>query len=1176
MKLCKIRLAGFKSFVDPTTLELSGNLTGVVGPNGCGKSNLIDAVLWVLGETSAKHLRGGSMADVIFSGSANRKPVGQATVEIVFENSDGAFGGQYASYAEVSIKRQVSRDGTSSYFLNGVRCRRRDIVGLFLGTGVGARSYAVIEQGMISRVVEAKPEDLRVFLEEAAGISKYKERRHETELRIQHARDNLARLDDLRGELTRQLERLQQQAKSAARYQRLVEEQRLVKGQLLALSVRILSREWAVQERLTASAETEVEAALASLRALEAEIEAGRESESEARKVFDEVQGRYYRAGAEITRLEQSIAHARERRAGLTAELERAGRALAEAEGRRIEAREASARIDAEIALLVPRQSLARAAEASAFDGLACCEEAMEQWQREWDLANRDAAERHGRESSLSARVAHLAERRDERQARLVRLYGEQERLDAETGGDPIARLEGRQDEAARVVAARESERAALREALRAQRADREGLDRRLAELRERHATGLGRLSSLSTLQEAAWDHDDGAVREWLARVGTAAPRPLFEQIRVEAGWEPAVESVLGDWLGAFSVASLAALARALPDLGEHGVGLVEQHPAAAPRPFAPSASSSLAPLLIDKVESPVALEGVLSGVYAAEGLDRALDLRAGLVAGESLVTRDGVQIGRGWLRKTGPVQGRTGVIERQQAIQSLQAGCASLHEALDSTLAAAQEARAAGARLEAEESAIHAGHALALEALQEVRSELAAAVAAKTQRGLRRGALAQDIAALEAQALSAAADEAATEAELLALREALAETETRRLVLEERRGALGPALITAREAWRAAHEDSHALSLSLEGLRTRLGVLGEGERRESDALEALGARCRELRSAIAEGLGPLTALEQALPGALEARVSVEAELAEARSRVERWDEALRAAAERRLEAEREAEQRRERLGEARLARENLRVRLAGCEEQLAGQGLVLEALLARLPEDQEAPALEERLARIAERLARLGAVNLAAMQEFEALGERKTYLDSQHADLTAALATLEDAIRRIDGDTRGRFKETFDQVDAHLGEIFPGLFGGGEARLELTGEDLLETGVALMARPPGKRNSSIHLLSGGEKALTALALVFALFKLNPAPFCLLDEVDAPLDDANAAHLCRLLESMSNEVQFLFITHNKITMEIAHRLVGVTMQEPGVSRLVAVDVDEAVRLAATA
>ena len=1171
MKLSKIRLAGFKSFVDPTTLDLSGNLTGVVGPNGCGKSNLIDAVLWVLGETSAKHLRGGSMADVIFNGSGNRKPVGQATVEIIFENADGGFGGQYASYAEVSVKRQVSRDGTSSYFLNGVRCRRRDIVGLFLGTGLGTRSYAVIEQGMISRMVEAKPEDLRVFLEEAAGISKYKERRHETEIRIQHARENLARLDDLRAELDRQLERLRQQARAATRYKRLSDEQRLVKGQLLALSVRTLSQGSEVQERLTVECETEVEAALAALRSVEAELEAGRADESQAREGFDEVQGRYYRAGAEIARLEQAIGHARERREGLMAELERAGRALEEGEARRAEARAAIARTSEEIALLEPRSQEARLAERSAFEGLALCEEAMEGWQSEWDAANAEGARRSSEESALAARAAHLAERRSERQARLGTMHDERGRLEALAGSDEIAVFESRLGEAGAILAQRESERAGNREALREERARRDALNRHLDELRETLATALGRLSSLCTLQEARVDGHDGAVREWLALAGTAAPVPLVEHIRVEAGWEPAVESVLGDWLGAFSVGSLAEAARVLPDLGEHGVGLIEA--GTGPAPLRPS--GAVAPLLIEKVQSPVGLDGVLGGVYAAEGLDEALALRSGLNAAESLVTRDGVQIGPDWLRRTGRVPGRTGVIERQQEIQSLEGERAALEEAIERSLAEAREARETGTRLEAEESELQAAIARAQEVVAGVRSEVAAAEAAKAQRALRLAALAQEITTLEAQEVCDADDEGMTAARLLTLHAALAETGTQRLALEDRRGALGPALSTAREAWRAAREESHALSLRIESLRTRYGVLGEGERRESEALEQLGARCRELRSALAEGLGPLTALEQALPGALEARLSVEAELSEARAALERWDGALREAAERRLLRERDADACRERLGEARLARENLRVRLEACREQLAGQGLMLDELLAALPEDALPAAFEERLTRIGERLARLGAVNLAAMQEFEALGQRKTYLDSQHADLTAALATLEDAIRRIDGDTRGRFKETFEQVDAHLGVIFPGLFGGGEAHLELCGEDLLETGVTVMARPPGKRNSSIHLLSGGEKALTALALVFALFKLHPAPFCLLDEVDAPLDDVNAAHLCRLLGSMSEDVQFLLITHNKITMEIAHRLVGVTMQEPGVSRLVAVDVDEAVRLAAT-
>ncbi|MCA1853306.1 MAG: hypothetical protein LC647_13165, partial [Beggiatoa sp.] len=743
--------------------------------------------------------------------------------------------------------------------------------------------------------------------------------------------------------------------------------------------------------------------------------------------------------------------------------------------------------------------------------------------QSEWDASNAEGARRSSEESALAARAAHLAERRSERQARLGTMHDEHGRLDALAGSNETAVLETRLSEAGAVLHRLESERAGNREALREERARRDALNRHLGELRETLATVLGRLSSLVTLQEAAVDGHDAAVREWLTLAGTAAPVPLFEHIRVEAGWEPAVESVLGDWLGAFSVGSLAEAARVLPDLGEHGVGLIEAAAASAPlRPF-----GAVAPLLIEKVQSPVGLYGVLGGVYAAEGLDQALALRTDLHAAESLVTCDGVQIGPNWLRRTGRVPGRAGVIERQQELQSLETQRAALEETIERSLCEAREARETGTRLEAEGSELETAIGRAQEGVAGVRSELAAAEAKKAQRALRLAALAQEITTLEAQEVCDADDEATTAARLLILHEALAETGTQRLALEDRRGALGPALSAAREAWRAAHGESHALLLRIESLRSRYGVLCEGERRESEALAELGARCRDLRSALSEGLGPLTALEQALPGALKVRLSVEAELGEARAALERWNAALREAAERRLLREREADACRERLGEARLARENLRVRLDACREQLAEQGLVLDELLAALPEDALPAAFEERLTRIGERLARLGAVNLAAMEDFEALGERKTYLDSQHADLTAALGTLEDAIRRIDGDTRGRFKETFEQVDAHLGVIFPGLFGGGEAHLELTGEDLLETGVAVMARPPGKRNSSIHLLSGGEKALTALALVFALFKLHPAPFCLLDEVDAPLDDVNAGHLCRLLGSMS-------------------------------------------------
>ena len=1171
MHLKRIKLAGFKSFVDPTSVPFPGNLVAVVGPNGCGKSNIIDAVRWVLGESSARHLRGEAMADVIFNGSSARRPVAQASVELIFDNSDGRVGGPYASFAEIAVRRQVSRDGQSVYYLNGSRCRRKDITDLFLGTGLGPRSYAIIEQGTISRLVEARPEELRLFLEEAAGVSKYKERRRETELRLRHARENLARLEDLRQELEDRLRSLERQARIAERYKALKAEEREVEGQLLALRWRALREEVVAREREAAARETALEGARARLRSVEARLEVARQAHERAGEGFQAAQARVYEAGARVARLEESLRHARESRARQARELEAVRRELAEAGGHQEADRARIAALEEELA--GGRRALAglEEAEAVAARALEEAEAAMQAWREAWEA--------HGREEAVWRRVVEVERARiQHREEQLQALEARQGRLEAEAGELDTAALEEELAEAGAGLEAADREVEALGRKVETARCRVHEARQRARELRERLEAARaelhqvrGRCASLEAFLEEALGTGREGRRAWLRRHGLEGVLPLAQRVEVEPGWERAVEAALGRALEAFCVPDLEALLEALAAAEGEELVLVAETTDEASRGASGTVEGST---LLARVRGPAALRSLLAGVHGAEDLAEARALLARLGPGATVVTREGLRLGVGWASGGGRRDEASSVLLRRRVLEELEERARRL-EARAAELARALEAALEAAR-EAEEGRERAG--AELRELQERRAHLRAHRERLGERLAQRRARAR---ALEEERRTLAAEQQRLEEDLAAARrrlDALLEEgeahARRREALQGRRERLVQALEEARREAVARREARHAEAVRVGGLSTQLAATREGLERVERRLAGLEARRAELEAALASGEAPLEAQARELDALLAERQAAEEGLRQAREGLEGAAQALRDLEGERAEAERAVDAAREALGQARLALEGVRVRLQGVAEQLAAAGHEPRDLLGTLPDGAGEGAWEERLAELRQRIQRLGAVNLAAIEDYREHLQRKEYLDGQHADLSEALSTLEAAIRRIDRETRQRFRETFEKVDAGFRRLFPRLFGGGEASLVTTGDDLLEAGVAVMARPPGKRNSTIHLLSGGEKALTAVALVFALFELNPAPFCMLDEVDAPLDDANVGRFGELLREMSSRVQLVVVTHNKQTMEMADHLVGVTMQEPGVSRLVAVDLDEAVAMAA--
>ena len=1171
MRLKCIKLAGFKSFVDPTTVSFPGNLTAIVGPNGCGKSNVIDAVRWVMGESSAKQLRGESITDVIFNGSNTRKPTAQASIELVFDNSDARVGGQYGNVAEISIRRQVTRDAQSIYMINNTRCRRRDIQDIFLGTGLGPRSYSIIEQGMISNLIEARPEELRNYLEEAAGISRYKERRRETENRIRHTRENLERLGDLRDELERQLGRLQRQARAAEKYREYKAEERRMKAELLALRWRALSTELETRTRALAALELRREEAVTRRQSLLTGIERERAAHGELASTTDGIQKRFYEIGAGIARLEEGL-RAREQRGrqleddarGAVARQDEINRTL-EQDARRIE------ELEYALGNIGPEQELARSRDEAAAEALEHADAAMQTWQQEWERFNQDAAEPRRRAEVESSRIAQLEQSLGRIAQRLERLGEEGAAVLSDEHAEDIEALDLQIAEVDAAIEAREGELATRGEQFAEARSGLEEAERRLTDARGEIQVRTGRRASLEALQESALGRTDAAARSFLAERGLDRRPRLGERIQVQPGWENAVETVLGTALQAVVVEHLDAPAEAAMALRDAELTLFETTGSAhAPAPGVdPHGRQPLAAL----VRADDDLASLLQGVWAAENLAEALTLRDRLGPGESIVTRDGVRLGRRWMRLAhGDAAGR-GVLRRAQEIESLDAEIAERRDTVAELDGRVNTLRNRLREIEAERQ-------LAQDALAELnrshgtlRADRSARQARMEEASASRARLARERAELEEQlGLERVQIEAAREARGAA-EQAMAEFEARRGVLLERRDGLRVALDEARAEGRRQREAAYEVQLRQQNLTNQLESARTARSRMESQRVELAERVRVLQESLAEQQEPLTDLRADLETQLARRVEVERELGAARQQQTEVEERLRALERDRSAADETVQACQEELGTARMERQETEVRRRTLEEQLAETdheaGTVLETLADDATEDAWAAELE----RIDTRINRLGPINLAAIEEYEQQSERKQYLDAQNADLEEALETLEDAIRKIDRETRARFKETFDKVNRGLQALFPKVFGGGHAYLELTGEDLLDTGVAIMARPPGKRNSSIHLLSGGEKALTAIALVFSIFQLNPAPFCMLDEVDAPLDDANVARYCRLVTEMAKDVQFIYITHNKIAMEMAERLMGVTMQEAGVSRLVSVDVEEAAAMA---
>jgi chromosome segregation protein len=1167
MRLKHIKLAGFKSFVDPTTVSFPSNLCAVVGPNGCGKSNIIDAVRWVMGESSAKNLRGESMTDVIFNGSTSRKPIGQASIELVFDNSDGTLKGEYASFTDISIRRKVTRDAQNIYYLNGSKCRRRDIVDIFLGTGLGPRSYSIIEQGMISRLIESKPEELRVYIEEAAGISKYKERRRDTENRMRRTKENLERLSDIREELERQLSRLERQAKSAEKYTELKKEEREIKAQLNSLRYRLLDEESKAQQRDISERELKIEAFVTERVSHDTAIEKHRAVYSEQGDVFNEIQGRFYSIGNEIARIEQSIQYIQERNRQLQSDLAQVESdsqetsALLDTDGQQIEAWQI------ELAEIEPELELLRSVETDSGSDLLEAEENMQVWQQEWDEFNQSAAEPRHRAEVEQSRIQHLEQVQTRLLERIARLKNEAYELSEVDESEDVPLL---QETLSEVVLQREEIEQNIDAVLQTIATNREASvisEELLNEQRNQLQQLRGRHASLEALQQAAVS-GGRKLDDWLALQALDAKPRLWSQLTVDSDWQKSVEMVLGDALQALCIDGIDAVTEVLDSLEQGSLVLLDTNASTAL-----NAQKNYA-CLTEKVSGQTDISNLLAGIYTADDLASALAMRHLLGPSESVITPEGIWLGASWLRVKREADSEASVLARQKELESANALILNLEADVEGLVASLYQSREAERQAESLRESLRVSLDEKNLYYHQQQSQISSAQLRVESEAQRRQQLAEDV--IEAKEQMDIEDENLSQARLI-LQDAIASMESdtdRKEALLVLKDNIRLRLDSSRQRARQDKDTLHAQAMRHQSIKTQLQSIMASVQRLEEQKNRLVERRNQLLSTIGEGDDPTEDHRLELEALLEKRIYVEDELMTARRQVEVVEQQLRDSEQGRARVENDLQALRGQLTEYRLTAQTVQVKRETIAKQLLEDGSDLEHLLASLPDDAAESLFEEEVELIHNRISRLGPINLAAIDEYKVESERKNYLDTQDEDLREALATLENAILKIDKETRTRFKETFDAVNKGIQELFPKVFGGGHAYLELTGDDLLDTGVTIMARPPGKRNSTIHLLSGGEKALTAIALVFSIFRLNPAPFCMLDEVDAPLDDANVGRYAKLVQEMAEHVQFIYITHNKIAMEMAQQLMGVTMYEPGVSRMVTVDVAEAAELAA--
>ncbi len=1152
MRLKQIKLAGFKSFVDATTVPFPDQMTAIVGPNGCGKSNVIDAVRWVLGESSAKNLRGDAMTDVIFNGSTNRKPVSQASVELVFDNAEGRLQGSLASRNEISVKRQVNKEAQSTYFLNGSKCRRRDITDIFLGTGLGPRSYAIIEQGMISRLIESKPQELRVFLEEAAGISKYKERRRETENRIKHTRDNLERLEDVREELGSQLEKLKRQAATARRFKELKAKERKYKSELYALKWHKYNEQLNLYEKDRMEKEAQLEAFISEQRGGELGMLQLKEQHQDLTDKAQNAQQLVYQIGTQITRLEQQIVFSKEKQQAQQEQKIQLQNNINEASEHLVFEQEKLEQLSEQIAFLAPELELVEEQFAEASEQLLEAEQEYEDWQSSWERQQKVAAQSQQSSQVIQTKIQAQSSQLERLKQRQLDLQREIADIDNPELEQSLLQAQQQLAQVNEEIEQSSEQVQQQQEQVKLSEQDLNSAKEQLNQQQTHLQTVQLKLDNLETwLAEYQLSNKQDTEAE-LSKQGIDSLGDVLTQLDVDMSWQSAVEILM-------SHHGKASVVTKLPDASLVGHFVTATNKQVVAGSVASTIKHGIYPAWFNQVaaiSSPTELTGAL-----AEGFSSALD-------------KQGNWYGENWL-SAGSIDasGQSNVLGKMQELDSLKQQNIDAQQQLD---VATDEKNNKQQRFETHTEVAEKLNKALLQ-LQQQQVELNMQAKLQQQQMQQNASLKQKL----HDELEHIAEQIEIEQESIFMleqelelgQEQSVELEQHLAQLEQDKQQLQAQVTQARQQVEGLKNQSHQQALKQQTLKSQYDAVSQNVSRAKQHIQQLETKLTQVIESLTAESDPTEEFKLELELQLQARLEAEESLAEQHNKLSEVSEKIAQLEQGQSGILAKLDSMRSDIASIKLDSEGARVRAQNMLETLNDMDQPLKPVLESMSVDANEQEWSVELEKTIAAISRLGAINLAAIEEYDVQAERKNYLDEQYQDLVDALDTLESAIKKIDRESRAKFKETYDKVNADLQMLFPKVFGGGSAYLELTADDLLETGVTIMARPPGKKNSTIHLLSGGEKALTALSLVFSIFRLNPAPFCMLDEVDAPLDDANVGRFCKLVQEMSETVQFIYISHNKVAMEMATHLTGVTMQEPGVSRLVAVDIQEAVKMA---
>jgi len=1177
LRLTHLKLAGFKSFVDPTTLHIHGQRVGVVGPNGCGKSNVMESVRWVLGESSAKEMRGDSMDAVIFNGSGNRKPISRASVELIFDNSLGGATGEWSQYAEISVKRVIERDKGSTYYINNTVVRRRDVADLFLGTGLGGRAYAIIGQNTINRIVEAKPEELRIFLEEAAGISKYKERRRETELRLRDTRENLTRVEDILRELDKQIARLQSQAVVAAEYHRLQAALTITKGQVWLLKKRDASAQWEKAQRHVEKLVNELEAQMASLRSNESALEVARQQNFAATEAVNQAQAKYYEANAEVSNLENQVKNTADARERMQLQLQQINTQLEKNITQQGNFQESLLNAQNELQLANTDFSAAELIVKDAREAVPALSNRYQQALATFNASQAALTHAEQRLRLEQANIGHIARTIAETNEHLQRL---QQTLNGIQF--PANEMLTEKEEQ---LAAAEAEIASIEKRVAEVLQNEQSLNMSLKASRDAHLAQQRELNlleaeigSLNKIQQTMRNgNNEVALSNWLKNAGLDNNARIWQKISIKSGWETALESALGARLNALAASEITAVSGLPATRPPSALSLAITSDLTTTRNVAARLPQTSLYSFVEKItpDLQAVLQDWLAGAYVLEDDVEINAARKALAYGEYLVNKHGDIYTAQSVTYFGAQSMLHGVLERQAQLDALVKKLPGLQENL---VIAGNQVNELEQQLQTLRHE-HQTRNLQLKTVTQQAHQLSMALQQLKQQQLnalqREKTLQADSALASEKLVKLKAETELKEQSVAEISQGFRQLQNEKDEADKNRQQAELAFNDARNQLQSLERAHQEKSFNIKLNNNNINDLNNKINHLLEENTSLKLRCNEVETTLAAT--KMEALKANLEAAINNKQQQELTLVSARNQMSDCEQVLQQQERMRMQNEQLLHPLRDKLEASRLSEQEARLYFEQCQAELSASQLseaeLTEHLMANGGENRlKVIDLESKRDKLALDIEELGAVNLAAIQELETEQTRKQYLDSQCKDLTDASETLEDAIRKIDKETRGRLQATFDEANCHFMELFTTLFGGGQARLELLGEEILDTGMQVFAQPPGKKNSTIHLLSGGEKALTALALVFALFRLNPAPFCLMDEVDAPLDDSNTERFCTMVKKMSEKTQFLYVSHNKITMEMAQQLIGVTMQESGVSRIVDVDMEAAVRM----